>query len=389
VHFTLDLVILTVFVAVQWRVTSSLLGGARRRLRGGTLWAARAGVVAMNCALAVGYAMSLSELVSALGLPSSFSLYAGAFSLFYLALSTALVGSRWALCAVRPWLAPPHADPGRRMLLDMAGAALVTAPFAALGYGAFIQRTDFRVREIDVASPGLDPELDGLRIVHLSDIHLSAFLSEAEFARVVDEANQLRPQLAVVTGDLISSAGDPLDSCLRQIARLRAEAGVFGCLGNHERYASVEDYTTKAAARLGVTFLRSEARLLRFGSAALNLAGVDHQRMGPQAGYLKGAERLTASGAYNLLLSHNPDVFPAAAAKGYHLMLAGHTHGGQVTLEILDQHINPARFITPFVSGLYRNGGAAAYVTRGVGTIGIPARIGAPPEIALLRLRKA
>jgi len=71
------------------------------------------------------------------------------------------------------------------------------------------------------------------------------------------------------------------------------------------------------------------------------------------------------------------------------LLLAGHTHGGQVTVEILDQSINPARFITPFIYGLYRSGPATAYVTRGIGTIGIPTRIGAPPEISLLRLRKA
>jgi hypothetical protein len=70
-------------------------------------------------------------------------------------------------------------------------------------------------------------------------------------------------------------------------------------------------------------------------------------------------------------------------------MLAGHTHGGQVSVEILDQAINPARFFTPYVYGLFRQGPAAAYVTRGIGTIGIPARIGAPPEISLLRLRKA
>ena len=94
-------------------------------------------------------------------------------------------------------------------------------------------------------------------------------------------------------------------------------------------------------------------------------------------------------GATNILLQHSPDVFPVAARQGYNLLLAGHTHGGQVTVEILDQSINPARFFTPFVYGTYRMGDATAYVTRGIGTIGVPARIGAPPEISLLRLRKA
>ena len=121
----------------------------------------------------------------------------------------------------------------------------------------------------------------------------------------------------------------------------------------------------------------------------LNLAGVDYQPLDRKRDYLKGAERLVVPGAVNVLLSHNPDVLPVAARQGYHLMLAGHTHGGQITIEILDQSVNPARFFTPYVYGPYRAGGTAAYVTRGIGTIGIPTRIGAPPEIALLRLRKA
>jgi predicted MPP superfamily phosphohydrolase len=95
----------------------------------------------------------------------------------------------------------------------------------------------------------------------------------------------------------------------------------------------------------------------------------------------------------NMLLSHNPDVFPIAAAQGYDLTVSGHTHGGQVNVEILSRDINPARFLTPYVYGAYdwAEGGrrAAAYVSRGIGTIGIPARVGAPPEISVLRLRKA
>jgi hypothetical protein len=89
------------------------------------------------------------------------------------------------------------------------------------------------------------------------------------------------------------------------------------------------------------------------------------------------------------LLSHNPDVLPVAARQGWDFVLSGHTHGGQVTVEILDRSFSPAHFFTPYVYGLYRTGRTAEYVTRGIGTIGVPARIGAPPEISLLRLRKA
>jgi predicted MPP superfamily phosphohydrolase len=309
-------------------------------------------------------------------------------TLAYCMTATALLGVRAVFHALGKLLGAQF-NPGRRRALHAAGNLAMAAPFAVLSYGALIGRLDFRVREVDVPIPGLPAGLEGLRLLHLSDIHLSAFLNEAQLARVIDAANGLRPHLAAVTGDLISRHGDPIDACIRQLTRLKTDAGVVACLGNHERFAHAEDYTAAAGARAGIAFLRGATRPLRFGNATLHVAGVDYQPLFQKANYLRGAGRLVAPGETNLLLSHNPDTFPVAARQGYNLMLAGHTHGGQVSVEILDQAINPARFLTPYVYGLYRLGPAAAYVTRGIGTIGIPARIGAPPEISLLRLRKA
>jgi predicted MPP superfamily phosphohydrolase len=206
---------------------------------------------------------------------------------------------------------------------------------------------------------------------------------------VVDASNQLHADVALITGDLISYHGDPLDACLRQVARVRARAGVFGCLGNHERYITAENYTAVQAAKLGVPFLRHQARLLKFGDSVLNLVGVDYQRMGDHKSYLVGVENLIVPGAVNVLMSHNPDVIPVAAQQGWDLVASGHTHGGQVTVEILDRTVNLARIFTPFVSGLYRIGDTCGYVTRGIGTIGLPARLGAPPEITVFRLKQA
>lgn len=280
-------------------------------------------------------------------------------------------------------------DPSRRRLLDTAGAGLVAAPFLVTGFGAFVERTNFRVREVDVPIPDLPSDISGIRILQLSDIHLSPYLSVREFERVIDASNELNAHVAFVTGDLISLAGDPLDACLRQLARLRTGAGVFGCMGNHEIYAASEEYTSVEGARLGLRFLRKEAALLRFGSATMNVAGWDYESVGRRPYYLTGAERLVAPGTFNVLLSHNPDVFPAARAKGFDLTLSGHTHGGQVTVEYLHQTLNLARFATPYVYGLYRQERSAIYVTRGIGTIGVPARIGAPPEISVIRLARA
>jgi predicted MPP superfamily phosphohydrolase len=131
-------------------------------------------------------------------------------------------------------------------------------------------------------------------------------------------------------------------------------------------------------------FLRHQSEPLRFGSATLNLAGVDYQPISKP--YLPHAEALTRPDAFNVLLSHNPDVFPTAARKGFPLTIAGHTHGGQVRFEILRQDLNIVRFITPYYDGLYQENGSSIFVSRGIGTIALPARLGAPPEVALLRL---
>jgi uncharacterized protein len=384
----LDLFASILFAFAQWRITAKWLGLAARRLAGWKLASVRCAIFGFDALIAIAYALTFSELTGRLGVDSLATVIAGAIALAYLMIATTVYLARSGLRIAQERLSA-GTDPSRRRLLKTAGAALTAAPFAAVGYGALIQRTDFRVREVDVALQNLPADLDGFRLLQLSDIHLSAFLSEAELARVIDASNELRAHIAVVTGDLISFRGDPLDACIRQLARIKSDAGVFACMGNHERSARAERYAAEAGARKGVLFLRGEARQLGFGAATLNLAGVDYQPLFRKKEYLRGAESLVRPGAVNVLLSHNSDVLPVAARQGYDLVLAGHTHGGQVTVEILDQGINPARFFTPYVHGLYRVGSTAEYVTRGIGTIAIPARIGAPPEISVLRLRKA
>ena len=285
------------------------------------------------------------------------------------------------------WLLPqgrPEYSGARRNFLRAVQMTLLGAPAVVTGYGMFVERTQLKLREEDISVPGLHPDLDGLRIVQLTDIHMSPFLSERELNRAIGMANETRANLALVTGDLITSAADPVALCLARLAGLRADAGIFGCMGNHEIYAGTQEFTEREGARLGMRFLRSACVPLRFGSATLNLAGVDYQHL--KEPYLAGAEKMVLPGALNVMLSHNPDVFPVAARQGWNLTIAGHTHGGQVRVEILHQDLNVARFFTPYVDGVYRKGASSIFVSRGIGTIGLPARLGAPPEVALLRL---
>ena len=308
-------------------------------------------------------------------------------------------GNLWGMTAVASFViyllvriiasrGAPEYSPERRRLIQAAGTVAVAAPFAAAAFGAIVERTNFQVKEVDLPIPDLHPDLVGLRIGQLSDLHVSPWLSVREAGRAVDMLNELKPHLTVVTGDVITQPGDPLDGAIQELGRLRADAGVLGCLGNHERYVRCQKYETREAAKYGIGILRRQSRVLRWGSGVLNVAGVDYQSR-RDGEYLVDAEHLIVPGATNLLLSHNPDVFPVAVQKGYDAVMSGHTHGGQVTVEILNQTLNVARFATPYVAGLYRLQGRSCYVTAGIGTIALPVRIGAPPEITVVRLTRA
>jgi predicted MPP superfamily phosphohydrolase len=284
---------------------------------------------------------------------------------------------------------PEQFSESRRSLLRKSTMVAMAAPFAVIGYGTFIERTRFFVKEVDLPMPGLHPDLVGKRLVQLSDLHVSSYLSVSDAARVVDMANELRADLALVTGDLISDVGDPLEETIREVGRLRAIAGIVGCHGNHEIYARCQNLASRLCRVRGIDILRHRSRQFKFGSGILNVAGVDYQPASTKSMYLRGCESLVVPGAANLLMSHSPDVFPVAVHKGFDAIVSGHTHAGQVTIEILNQTLNVARFLTPYVAGLYRIDGRSGYVTAGIGTIGMPIRIGAPPEITLLRLQRA
>jgi uncharacterized protein len=290
----------------------------------------------------------------------------------------------------------------RRTFFQYAAVLAGGLPFLAATYGFAAGRLRYTVERVDVPVANLPPELDGLRIAQLSDIHIGDYMPPHEIRRAVDMANDLRPDISFVTGDFVSSEGDPLDTCITELSRLRAPLGVWGCNGNHEIYAGVEDEAERLFREKGMRLLRATNAVIEHNGAHFNLLGVDYQRDHMTSGEATGPmlqeiEHLIRRDMPNILLSHNPNSFRRAAELGIELSLAGHTHGGQVKFEIVDHSVSPARLITPFVAGFYRlpisssanNQKAALYVNRGLGTFGFPVRIGVPPEITLLTLRRA
>ena len=292
----------------------------------------------------------------------------------------------------------------RRAFFQYAGVLAGGFPFLAATYGFAAGRLRYTIERVEVPVANLPPELDGMRIAQLSDIHIGDYMPPEEIARAVAMANDLMPDIAVVTGDFVSSEGDPLEACIDELAKLRAPLGIWGCNGNHEIYAGVEEEAERLFREKGMRLLRAANAVVEHNGGRFNLLGVDYQRDHMTSGeptgpMLEEIETLVRRDMPNILLSHNPNSFRRAADLGIELSLAGHTHGGQVKFEIVDHSVSPARLISPFVAGLYHlpmngspsNGGrkAALYVNRGLGTFGFPIRIGVPPEITLLTLRSA
>lgn len=309
-------------------------------------------------------------------------------------------------------------NPSRRYFFQTASYVAGVAPFVGAVYGFATERLRYEVDRVDVPLNRLPDALDGLRIAQLSDLHIGPYMSRRQIGRAVAMANDLGADLAVFTGDFLTFAGDPLEACIEELAALRAPLGVWGCLGNHEIYADVEACATELCRQAGIRILRRENAEVSWRGQAANLIGVDYQLSrlpnGRPAEMLQRVEPLVRRDVPNILLSHNPNAFPRAAELGIELTLAGHTHGGQITVEILDRRLTPIGFVTPYVAGLFARPlgapgrwqpktallNAAAkedgtgqqsflYVNRGIGTVGAPVRLNAPPEITQITLRKA
>ena len=287
---------------------------------------------------------------------------------------------------------PALAAPSRRRFLEQA---VVAAPFVAGAYGLFYGRLNLDVSHPRIRLPRLPQAFSGFRIAQLTDIHIGPFMTEQQIRRFVEIANAQKPDLIAITGDYVTWDPGTQQAVVAALAGLKAPFGVFGCLGNHEAWSGTEDSITHLFALAGIPILRGARTSISIGGEQFNLIGVDYGARRPMMvphnkafvrQYLHGVEPLMVPGATNILLSHNPETFDRAAELGIDFSLAGHTHGGQLALEFISPEIAPSRLITPYVAGWFGLPGGQLYVSRGIGTIAAPMRIGAPPEIPVYEL---
>lgn len=280
------------------------------------------------------------------------------------------------------------ANPGRRRFFaDLTNYGIVGGAAGLSTVGFVEARRVPRVVEVEVPIPGLHEDLDGFRIVQLSDVHVGPTIRGTWLDQVVEVANGLEPDLVALTGDFVDGFVPDLGPELAGLSRIQAREGSYFVTGNHEYYWDGPAWCSKIA-ELGPTVLINEHRIIERGQARLLVAGVPDlhadrnepgHRSDPAAAKV-GAPKHDLS----LLLAHQPRSVFAAAAAGFDLQLSGHTHAGQYFPMSLMIHL-----LQPYVSGLNRHGDTQIYVSKGTGYWGPPNRAGSPSEISLLILRRA
>jgi uncharacterized protein len=229
---------------------------------------------------------------------------------------------------------------------------------------------------------GLPEAFRGFRILQLSDIHHSLFVSRDRVAEVVMLSNRLKPDLVALTGDFVTYSRASIEPVAEILGGLRASAGVVAVLGNHDFRVGAE-VIERALIRRRIRVLRNRHFRLQEGGETLHVAGVDDYRYGAD---LQKALRGVPAGAPTVLLAHNPRLVDTAASHGVGLMLSGHTHGGQVNVPLLGTVYGRSPEQLRYKIGWDRLGDTQIYVSRGIGTIVLPWRFRCPSEIACLEL---
>jgi hypothetical protein len=275
----------------------------------------------------------------------------------------------------------------RRIAIErIAGLTAFGASGALVGWGAAVGRHDFRVEELVVRVAGLPSALDGYTIAQISDIHAGLFVGERELDEGFAKVRGVRPDLVVVTGDLVDFDARYAPWLARRLGDLRGRDGIVAVLGNHDYYAGC-DLVTRAVRAAGVDVLVNDGRVIRpHDGGGFALLGVDDlwaHRSGGVGPDLRLAMGSVPRDLPRVLLAHQPPYLDVARGQ-VALLLSGHTHGGQI-----NPGFRPADLFLRYVSGRYDEGGTTLWVNRGFGVAGPPSRVGAPPEVTRVVLVSA
>lgn len=306
--------------------------------------------------------------------------------------SVVMAGRLPALALIQKW-------PVGTVFNALGVAAACLGAYVIL-YGCISGWRRFEVKEVSFSHPDVPEAFDGYRIVQISDFHMGTIARYPDdIRRAVDIINAQQPDLVAFTGDLVNNEASELDGVEEILAGLKARDGVFSVLGNHD-YGSYRRWPDKRAqaanladlkrrqTQMGWHLLLNGHEIIRRGSDSIAVVGVENDGNPPfpALGDLPRATQGVGQGVFKLLLSHDPShwrrrVLPETDIQ---LMLAGHTHAMQFRLG----GFSPSAWIYPEWGGLYTEDGRGLYVNTGLGSVMIPYRFGAWPEISVITLHR-
>lgn len=275
---------------------------------------------------------------------------------------------------------------------DLLNAALLGVgaafPTVATGfiYATFIEPNWIELCEIPLTLPRLEPQFDGYRIVHISDIHAGKWMPQDRLDRIVEMVNEQQPDLIAVTGDFVTRTyrKAPVDIA-PTMRKLHAKDGVVAVLGNHDYWGGRGPGQVRRVIRLSrMIDLNNKVHILERDGALLSTAGVDSSRA--RKARLDLVLRDLPDEGCAILIAHEPDFADKSARTGrFDLQISGHSHGGQVRLPVL-----PPPRLPPmgrkYHTGLYRVGDMIQYTNRGLGVVGLPFRFWSRPEVTVFTL---
>lgn len=294
-------------------------------------------------------------------------------------------------------------DVSRSRFLSQMGIVLGSIPFATLTYGIIRNPYRYKIFRETVKIDNLPAELEGLKIVQISDIHSGSFTFKEPVLNAIEMINEVNADLVFFTGDLVNNVADEMDNFMDVFDKIRSKYGVFSVLGNHD-YGDYSSWSSPEAKKanldklkgihktLGWNLLLNENQVLELNGHPIAIIGVENYSMlarFPKYGDLNKAHQGTENAKLKLLLSHDPTHWDGQVLKLFQdidITFSGHTHGFQFGIEIPGFRWSPAQFMYKQWAGLYQQGKQYLYVNRGLGFLGYPGRVGILPEVTVIEL---